>query len=87
MPYLIHAYGYTIMCEECGCELVPDYYSIPFPVGFLTGFATIVIVASFCLYILHWSLLMSAIVAIVILLIPLFIACYIVLKRITFRQL
>ena len=34
MPYLIHAYGYAIKCEKCGCDLVPDYYPIPFPVGF-----------------------------------------------------
>lgn len=86
MLYLIHAYGYKIKCEECGCELVPDYYPIPFPVGFLTGFATIVIVASFCLYILHWSLLTSAVVSMAVLLIPLLIACYTVLQSITFRN-
>ena len=34
MPYLVHAYGYTIKCDKCGCDLVPDYYPIPFPVGF-----------------------------------------------------
>lgn len=86
MPYLIHAYGYKIKCEECEYDLVPDYYPIPFPLGFFIGFATIVIVASFCLYILHWSLLSAAIVSMAVLLIPLLIACYIVLKRITFRK-
>ena len=87
MPYLVHAYGYTIKCEKCGCDLVLDYYPIPFPVGFFTGFATIVVVASFCLYVLHWSLLTSAVVSIAILLIPLLLACYIVLQRITFKKL
>ena len=36
---------------------------------FFTGFATIVLVASFCLYVLHWSLLTSAVVSMAILLI------------------